>query len=109
MIVKSDGRREPYNREKLLQGLRIACRKRPISVQQIDALVDQIESSLRSASKQEIPSRVVGDHVMSGLARLDHVAYIRFASVYESFEDIDSFHELLATMPGPSSDAAGSK
>ena len=109
MIVKRDGRREPYNRDKLMQGLRIACRKRPISTRKISRLVDQVEAGLRAGTSQETSSSLIGDHVMRGLAGLDHVAYIRFASVYESFEDIDSFHELLATMPGERSVDSGSE
>ena len=98
MIVKRDSRREVYSREKLLKGLRIACRKRTISAIQIESLADQVEGVLLASGKREVSSRMIGDQVMKGLSEVDKVAYIRFASVYQSFEDIDSFSKLLLSM-----------
>lgn len=98
IIVKRDGRREPYNRDKLLHGLHIACRKRPVSNDQIEALADEVEALLIEAGKDEVSSREVGDYVMQGLSRLDAVAYVRFASVYQSFEDVASFTKLLDSL-----------
>lgn len=101
-IIKVDGRREPYDRAKLVHGLRIACRKRPISTADIDRLVERIEARLLASGKKEIPSAKVGDAVMAGLARLDQVAYVRFASVYHSFEDTEAFAKLLDNIPDDS-------
>ena len=98
MIVKRDGRRESYNRTKLIQGLRIACRKRPVSTREIEELADGIERSLTAAGQREIDSAEIGDRVMEGLLELDQVAYIRFASVYQSFDDIESFDQLLDSL-----------
>lgn len=98
MIAKRDGRREPYIRDKLLQGLRIACRKRPIRTQDIEALADDVERALIATGRKEVPSDTVGDSVMEGLRQLDQVAYIRFASVYKSFESLASFDRILMTL-----------
>ena len=98
LIVKRDGRREPYSRDKLIRGLRVACRKRPVSSRDIDSLADKIESSLLSSGRREVLSAHIGDDVMQGLYTLDQVAYVRFASVYQSFEDTEAFARLLASM-----------
>lgn len=95
VIVKKDGRREAFDREKLRAGLRKACEKRPVSEDQIDGLVQQVEAGLRKAHKSEIPSKRIGDLVMHHLRKLDKVAYIRFASVYRDFADITTFQEEL--------------
>lgn len=87
-IVKKDGRREEYSRDKLYAGIRKACEKRPLPTGAIDKLVDSIESEIYKAGKAEIPSSLIGDLVMGGLEKLDHIAYIRFASVYREFTDI---------------------
>ena len=94
-IVKKDGRREAYDRDKLRSGLRRACEKRPISEDKIDEVISKIEAELRSMQDPEIPSKKVGDLVMKHLKRLDKVAYIRFASVYRDFADITTFKEEL--------------
>lgn len=90
-VVKKDGRREPYDRQKLLRGLRIACNKRPVSTDQIEGVADAIERMLQDAEGREVTSTELGERVMRRLRELDEVAYVRFASVYRSFRDIDEF------------------
>ncbi|HME82148.1 MAG TPA: transcriptional regulator NrdR [Candidatus Eremiobacteraceae bacterium] len=97
-IVKKDGRREPYNRDKVLAGLRRACEKRPISESQMQEIADNVERELYARGESEVPSGTVGELVMSALRTLDKVAYIRFASVYRSFTDLNSFQEELAQL-----------
>jgi transcriptional repressor NrdR len=91
MIVKNDQRREPFDRQKLLQGIEIACRKRPISKKQVEGIVDRISDRLEKLSRLEIPSAEIGQLVMQELYKLDEVAYVRFASVYRKFKDKDEF------------------
>lgn len=95
IIVKKDGRRQEFDRDKLRQSLRLACTKRPISSETIDRAVEQIEAELRRRDQLEVPSSVVGDLVMDRLKGIDKVAYIRFASVYRDFADLSSFEEEL--------------
>ena len=90
-VVKRDQRREPYDREKLMRGLQVACRKRPVSQDALERLADFIEMSMNDAGEREISSRQIGALVMSRLRDLDPVAYVRFASVYRNFEDVESF------------------
>ncbi len=90
-IVKKDGRREPFDREKLKRGLLKACEKRPVSIEKIEYAVDKIEGELRKLNVKEIKSIVIGDKVMKELKKLDPVAYVRFASVYKEFKDIEDF------------------
>lgn len=90
-VLKRDGRREPFDRAKLLHGLRVACNKRPISDEELDAQVELIEREAAEEGLREISSHWVGERVMSRLKDLDDVAYVRFASVYKSFRDIDEF------------------
>lgn len=97
-IVKRDGRREHYMRQKLKIGLLKACEKRPISTEKIDALIDDIELELRNYKSTEIPSKKIGEIVMEKLKNLDEVAYIRFASVYKKFTDIKSFEKELGKL-----------
>jgi transcriptional repressor NrdR len=94
-IVKRDGRREPYDRNKLLKGLDRACEKRQVPRERLDALCDQIERDLVEAGDREIPSNVIGEWVMHHLREIDQVAYVRFASVYRRFDDIDEFLQEL--------------
>ena len=94
-VVKKDGRREPFNRDKLLGGLRKACEKRPVSDAAMQEVVDAIERELYARGDSEIPSSAVGELVVDALRRLDKVAYIRFASVYREF-DLQSFQQELA-------------
>lgn len=95
IVIKADGSSEAFKRDKLMRGLLIACAKRPISPEQIDNLITQIESELRSSQKGEIKSKDLGEMVLSKLAKLDHVAYIRFASVYRDFKSVQEFSEAL--------------
>jgi transcriptional repressor NrdR len=98
-IVKKNGRREPYSREKLSGGIYRAIEKRPIDESTAEAMVAEIEKDLRSRGDNEVTSVVVGDMVMSKLIKLDEVAYLRFASVYKSFDSLDSFAEELKQIP----------
>ncbi|MCA9845892.1 MAG: transcriptional repressor NrdR [Dehalococcoidia bacterium] len=97
-IVKKDGRREEFSREKLMAGLRRACTKRPISVAELDGVVADIESRIMADGRAEVPSSVVGELAMDHLRSLDQIAYIRFASVYRSFSDLDSLKEALTAL-----------
>jgi transcriptional repressor NrdR len=95
LIVKKDGRREAFDRDKVLAGLKKACEKRPVSVDQLEALVQGLESRLQELGEKEVASGVVGEQLMGELAALDQVAYVRFASVYRSFRDIAEFMDEL--------------
>jgi transcriptional repressor NrdR len=97
-VVKKDGRREQYSREKILGGLRKACEKRPISESQMEVVASDLERDLFARGESEVPSATVGEKVMEAIKTLDPVAYIRFASVYRSFRDIESFREELAAL-----------
>ena len=90
-IVKRDGSREPFNEDKLLHGLQTALEKRPVGVEQIEAAMNRITHRLRSTGERELPSRRVGEEVMTELRELDGVAYVRFASVYRDFQDVSEF------------------
>ncbi len=95
ILIKKDGRRQEFDREKLRSSLQKACTKRPISSETIARIVDQVESDLRARDALEVPSSIVGDLVMEKLRVLDKVAFIRFASVYREFADISSFEDEL--------------
>jgi len=90
-IIKNDLRREPYDRQKLMQGLTSACKKRPVSTKKIESIVDKIENRIEGMGKTEVPSSEIGKMVMAELYELDEVAYIRFASVYRKFKDVSEF------------------
>jgi transcriptional repressor NrdR len=90
-VVKRDQRREPYDREKLMRGLQIACRKRPVPQGELERIADSIEAAMQEAGEREIASQQLGRMVMQRLRDLDPVAYVRFASVYRRFEDVDAF------------------
>jgi len=92
-LVKQNGEREPFNEDKLRSGMEKALQKRPVSVEQIDEAVARINHSLRASGEREIPSHIVGEKVMEELRKLDEVAYVRFASVYRSFKDLNEFRE----------------
>ena len=94
-VVKKDGRREPFDREKLLRGLIKAFEKRPIKREQIDHIADKIEAVLRKQNGKEVKSKLIGELVMKEIKRVDNVAYIRFASVYREFKDVKDFEEEL--------------
>ncbi|GAC1306020.1 MAG: transcriptional regulator NrdR [Vulcanimicrobiaceae bacterium] len=97
-VVKKDGRREQYNRDKVLNGLRRACEKRPVSEANMEEVVAGVERELFSRGENEVPATMVGEKLMEALKRLDKVAYIRFASVYRSFDDIGKFQAELAEL-----------
>ena len=98
MIVKKDGRRQPFDRNKLRASIQTACTKRPISAETIERMVDQIESALRKRDGLEVQSSKVGEAVIEKLRGLDQVAYIRFASVYRAFADVSSFEDEVRTL-----------
>ncbi len=97
-VVKKDQRREEFSKEKLLSGLRKACEKRPLPAATVEAVADEIENGLLGMGKAEIPSSVIGDMVMERLRELDKIAYIRFASVYRDFADLDELKSELETL-----------
>jgi transcriptional repressor NrdR len=93
LVVKQDGTREEFDREKLARGIRIACAKRPVPASEIDRIVGEVEASLQQMNKPEISSRVIGDMAISALKELDHIAYIRYAIVYLRFDDLRSIRD----------------
>ena len=98
VVVKKDGRREPFDRQKILAGLKKACEKRPIKTDDIDAVADRIEKRVQEKGETEVPSRSIGEEIMRELRDLDQVAYVRFASVYRDFKDIDQFMNELRSL-----------
>lgn len=96
-VIKKDGRREVFSRDKLRRGIQIACKKRPISVAEVEQVVNRIASWVSSQSEREIEAQAIGQAVIDELRELDGVAYVRFASVYRTFRDIDEFVESLNT------------
>lgn len=90
LVIKRDGRREPFDRQKLYEGIRRACAKRPVSAERIEQVVSEIETNLYNLGQAEVPSRTIGEMVMERLREIDDVAYVRFASVYRSFADIQT-------------------
>ncbi len=94
-VCKKDGRREPFDRMKIIAGIRKACEKRPISLEEIEQLVDRLESRLQESAEKEIPTSTIGEWIMKELHGMDEVAYVRFASVYRSFRDIGEFMQEL--------------
>jgi len=97
-VIKKDTRREEYDRDKLLNGVRKACEKRPLEAGTVESIVDDIEADLFQMGNNEVPTRTIGDMVMTRLRKLDHIAYIRFASVYREFEDITTLKEEVDTL-----------
>ena len=97
-VIKNDGTREAFNRDKILHGVMMAAQKRPISSEQLDALVDHVENEIRKQGLNEISSKDIGNLVMKELANLDDVAYIRFASIYRQFKDVSGFMEAMEDM-----------
>jgi transcriptional repressor NrdR len=97
-VVKKDGRRESFDRLKILSGITKACEKRPISVSTIEAVTDRIEKRIQEMGETELSSSAVGEEVMKELHNLDQVAYVRFASVYREFKDIDQFMDELKAL-----------
>jgi transcriptional repressor NrdR len=97
-VVKRDGQRAPFNRDKLLASLKIACNKRPVSVDTLEREADTLERELSEAGEREVSSMEIGERVMARLKQLDEVAYVRFASVYKSFRDIDEFMREMTSL-----------
>ena len=95
IVIKKDSKREPYDRKKILAGIVRACYKRPISIDRMNELVDEIETSIFNDGKKEIPTTEIGEVVMESLKNLDAVAYVRFASVYREFKDVNTFMDEL--------------
>ena len=98
MIIKKDGRREVFNRDKVRTGLKKACEKRPISMVLIEEFIDELERDLREIGEKEIPAHMIGEKIMENLHELDGVAYVRFASVYREFKDVNDFVDELKTL-----------
>jgi transcriptional repressor NrdR len=97
-VVKKDGAREDFDRAKLLEGVKIACRKRPVDTKQLEDLVDEVERELSELYDREVPTNVIGERIIGHLRELDHVAYVRFASVYRNFQDITEFVKEIDTI-----------
>ncbi|MDO4753697.1 MAG: transcriptional regulator NrdR [Bacillota bacterium] len=95
MVIKKNSTREQYDRKKVMGGILRACEKRPISMSDIEKLVDGIEAKIQASMEKEVSTSFIGEEIMSGLRKLDHVAYVRFASVYREFKDVKSFYEEL--------------
>ena len=95
MVIKKDGRREAFDRNKIISGILKACEKRPVSVEKVESLVDRVEKELQKSFDKEVKAQVVGELVMDYLHNLDEVAYVRFASVYRQFKDINHFMKEL--------------
>ncbi len=95
MLIKKDGSREAWDRHKIVSGLEKACEKRPVSMAEIDSFVDDLERRLQDSGEREVDTKIVGEWVMEGLSKLDEVAYVRFASVYRQFKDINEFMDEL--------------
>ena len=101
-IIKQDGTREPFNEDKLRSGIQRALEKRPVSVEDIEASIVRIKQQLRACGEREVDSRMLGECVMAELRQLDQVAYVRFASVYRSFQDLDEFRAEIERISAPS-------
>lgn len=97
-VIKNNGSRQPFDQEKLRSGLLRALEKRPVSLETIDAAINRILQSLRATGEREVPSQLIGEAVMAELRELDAVAYVRFASVYRSFQDVDEFQQEIEAM-----------
>jgi transcriptional repressor NrdR len=97
-VIKRDGRREEFDREKLVHAVRAACHKRPVDLEQLTMLVDDVLDELEASYENEIPSRAIGDAVMIRLRRVDQVAYVRFASVYKEFRDVTEFVDEISSL-----------
>lgn len=98
MLVKKDGRREAWDRQKVVAGLKKACEKRPVAMAEIEEFVDTLEIELQSLGEREIPVEMIGERIMDGLQKMDEVAYVRFASVYRQFKDLSEFMAELKLM-----------
>lgn len=102
-VIKKDGSRVPFDRERIRSGLEKACYKRPVSPDQVEQILDRVEHSVYETFEREVPSRFIGEQVCEALKRVDQVAFVRFASVYRSFQDVNDFVEELQTLRGRNS------
>lgn len=100
MVIKKDGRREPFDRWKIKSGILKACEKRPVSLEMVESLIDDVERSLFNSSEHEVPTHSIGQAVMERLKEIDEVAYVRFASVYRQFRDLNEFMDELKNLLG---------
>lgn len=98
LVIKRDGRREPYTREKLIEGIRTACRKRPVSNEIVNRIIEDVERKLFSKESDEVESKFIGETVMEHLKEVDEISYVRFASVYRQFKDMNEFIEELNSL-----------
>lgn len=101
MVIKKDGRREPFERWKVKSGILKACQKRPVSLEQVESMIDGLERSLFNSTEHEVSTEVIGQAIMERLKQLDEVAYVRFASVYRQFRDLNEFMSELKSMLAP--------
>ncbi len=101
MVVKKNGEKVPFDRDKLARSIQISVRKRPVNPERVEKIVSSIQRRLESSGESEIPSNTIGEYVMEALLKLDHVAYIRFASVYKDFREVKDFEELVDTIGKP--------
>jgi len=110
-VVKKDGRREPFDRKKIVEGVSRACQKRPVSAEQVEALVEAVERELQELGEREIRTAAIGEAVMKRLRALDEVAYVRFASVYRAFRDVAEFMNELEHLvkKGPAGSGGGER
>ena len=99
VVIKRDGRREEFDREKLIHAVRAACHKRPVDIEQMSMLVDDVVDVLEAQFESEIPSSAIGENVMQRLRTIDQVAYVRFASVYKEFRDVAEFMQEISSLP----------
>ena len=104
IVVKRDKSREAFDREKLLNGMLRACQKRPVSIETLEKVIDDIEAQIQNSLEREVTSRRIGEYAMEKLKEIDQVAYVRFASVYREFKDINSFHEEISRLMSSSKD-----
>ena len=100
LVVKKDGRREPFDRRKVIAGIRKACEKRPIGADMIEEFVSNLEKNIQEKGERELPSKYIGERIMEQLRQWDDVAYVRFASVYKQFKDLQEFMEQLQELIG---------
>ena len=110
VVIKRDGRQEPFSREKLVGAVRAACHKRPVDNEQIGMLIEDVIDAVEAQYESQVPTKVIGEHVMQRLRKTDQVAYVRFASVYKEFRDVAEFvHEISSLAPGETPDIPKAK
>jgi len=109
MVIKKDQRRQAFDREKVLRGMRVACEKRPVSVEKLESIVDDIERSIYDKGVKEIESTKIGNMVSSALRKVDKIAYVRFASVYRQFEDVGQFKQIVDVLDSKRARKTGKK